>query len=153
MPTSLLTPTVLKPLLVGKDYTILHMGKRLTGKCLKQMHQGYKKKAIISQDRKKNSSCFSWSSSQLLPPLGQLQSWVMNVCQTWVAASSDPFLVLHVGQFDCFLLRGRWRRLIVASNHQLIDHHSSNSPKERSNNWNPPPLLTSPGKHKGNAQV
>lgn len=35
MPTSLLTPTVLKPLLVGKDYTILHMGNRLTGKCLK----------------------------------------------------------------------------------------------------------------------
>lgn len=76
----------------------------------------------------------------------------MNVCQIWVAASSDPFLVLHVSQLDCFLLGGRWRRLIVTSNHQLIDHHTCNGPKKRSNNWNPPPLFTSPGKQKENIQ-
>lgn len=76
----------------------------------------------------------------------------MSVCQIWVAASSDPFLVLHISQLDSFLLRGRWRRLIMTSNHELIDHHSRNSPKERSNDWNPPPLLTSPGKQKESAQ-
>lgn len=78
----------------------------------------------------------------------------MNTCQSWVAASSDPLLVLHVSQLDCFLLRGRWRRLIVTSNHQLIDNHSCNCPKERSNNWNPPPVgrFTNPGKGKESAQ-
>lgn len=84
MPTSLLTPTVLKPLLVGKDYTILHMGKRLTGKCLKQMHQGYKKKSYnISRQEKKLFLLFlklfstpssSWPtavlSNECLPDLG-----------------------------------------------------------------------------------
>jgi len=76
----------------------------------------------------------------------------MNVCHIWMAAFSDPFLVLHVGQLDCLLLRGRWRRLIMTSNHQLVDYHSRNGPKERSNNWDPPPLLTSPVKQEGNAQ-
>lgn len=90
----------------------------------------------------------------LTSPFCQLQSWVMNTCQSWVAASSDPLLVLHVSQLDCFLLRGRWRRLIVTSNHQLIDNHSCNCPKERSNNWNPPPVgrFTNPGKGKESAQ-
>lgn len=52
----LLTPRVLNLLLLGKDYMIL----QLTGKCTKQMHEGYikkkkknKNKARISQDRKK----------------------------------------------------------------------------------------------------
>lgn len=36
----LLTPRVLNLLLLGKDYMIL----QLTGKCLKQMHEGYIKK-------------------------------------------------------------------------------------------------------------
>jgi len=40
----------------------------------------------------------------------------------------------------------------MTSNHQLIDHHSCNGPKERSNNWNPPPLFTSPEKQKENGQ-
>lgn len=88
------------------------------------------------------------------PVFCQLQSWVMNTCQIWVAAFSDPLLVLHVSQLDCFMLRGRWRRLIVTSNCQLIDNHSCNCPKERSDNWNPPPVwwLTIPGKQKERAQ-
>lgn len=50
----LLTPRVLNLLLLGKDYMIL----QLTGKRIKQMHEGYikkknKNKARISQDRKK----------------------------------------------------------------------------------------------------
>lgn len=38
MLTSPLTPTVLNPLLLGKDYMILHLEE---GKCQKQMCQGY----------------------------------------------------------------------------------------------------------------
>lgn len=78
----------------------------------------------------------------------------MSTCQIWVAASSDPLLVLHISQLDCFLLGGRGRRLVVTSDRQLIDNHSRNCPKERSHNWNPPPVgrLTNPGKQKESAQ-
>lgn len=71
-----------------------------------------------------------------------------------MAASSDPLLVLHISQLDCFLLRGRRRRLIMTANRQLIDNHSRHCPKERSDNWNPPPVggLTNPGKQKERAQ-
>lgn len=58
MPTSLLTPTVLHPLLISKDYMILHLGKHR--KMPKENALGiYIKKAKISQDRKKISSCCS----------------------------------------------------------------------------------------------